>query len=101
MNTDPVEPVLSEIARAIEICGGPARFARGLSVSTQTVCFWRDGKRRLRAEQGAPIEALTKGLVTRKDIWPVSWPRTWPELAVNDAAATPAETVEEATQHVA
>lgn len=86
MNTDPVEPVLSEIARAIEIGGGPARFARDLMVSTQTVCFWRDGKRRLRAEQGAPIEVLTGGKVTRKHIWPLSWRRIWPELAANDPA---------------
>lgn len=86
MKTELVEPVLSEIVRAVELCGGPARFARDLGVSTQTVCFWRDGKRRLRAEQGAAIEALTGGKVTRKDIWPATWSRTWPELASADAA---------------
>ena len=83
MNTVSVEPVLSEIARAVDLCGGPARLARELGVSTQTVCFWREGKRRLRAEQGAAIEALTGGVVTRKHIWPESWFRTWPELATD------------------
>lgn len=85
MNTDQVEPVLSEVVRAIELGGGPAKVARALRVSTQTVCFYRDGKRRFNSDHGATLEALTDRQVTRKHIWPVSWPRIWPELASVDA----------------
>jgi DNA-binding transcriptional regulator YdaS (Cro superfamily) len=93
MSTDQVEPVLSEVARAIELAGGPAKVARGLRLSTQTVCFYRDGKRRISAEHGAPLEDMTNGQVTRKHIWPNSWPRIWPELAgaaTNTSTSTPA-----------
>jgi DNA-binding transcriptional regulator YdaS (Cro superfamily) len=77
------EPVKANVARAIELAGGPAKVARCLTppVSTQTVCFWRDGRRQLKADYGAELEQLTNGQITRKDIWPVSWQRIWPELA--------------------
>lgn len=88
MSTDQVEPVLSEVARAIQLAGGPAKVARGLQVSTQTVCFYRDGKRRISAEHGADLEAMTQGQVTRKHIWPTRWPRIWPELAGTNATNT-------------
>lgn len=81
MNTPMPEPVVTEVARAIELSGGPAAVARKLQVSTQTVCFYRDGDRRLNTDHGATLEALSGGQVTRKDMWPVSWSRIWPELA--------------------
>ena len=86
MNTDPVEPDLPQIARAIELSGGAAPFARALGVSIQTARFWREGKRGLRSEYGARIETLTGGKVRRQDIWPVSWQVIWPELAAYEAA---------------
>lgn len=93
MNTDQVEPVLAEVARAIELGGGPAKVARTLRVSTQTVCFYRDGKRRINTEHGATLEALTSGQVTRQQIWPSSWARIWPELAHPAPTNTPAAQV--------
>lgn len=86
MSTDQVEPVVAQVARAIELAKGPAHVARLLGVSTQTVCFYRDGKRQFRAEHAAPLEAATGGQVTRKDIWPHSWKRIWPELAAAQEA---------------
>ena len=80
MNTSLTEPVVAEVARAIELSGGPAVVARALNVSTQTVCFYRDGERRLKSDYGAVLEALCNGQVTRRDIWPVSWSRIWPEI---------------------
>lgn len=74
------EPIQTEVARAIAAGGGPAKVARKLGVSTQTVCFYRDGKRKLRAEHGAAIELLAGGAVTRQQLWPTSWPQIWPEL---------------------
>ncbi|MBS3998227.1 MAG: helix-turn-helix domain-containing protein [Hydrogenophaga sp.] len=79
-----VEPVVAQVARAIELAGGPAKVGRGLRVSTQTVCFWRDGNRQIKAEFGAQLEQMTDLRVTRKDIWPVSWQQIWPELARAD-----------------
>lgn len=81
MNTPITEPVIKEVARAIELSGGPAVVARALNVSTQTVCFYRDGQRRIKSDYGAVLELLSNSQVTRRDIWPVSWPRIWPELA--------------------
>ena len=83
------EPVVSEVARAIELAGGPAKVGRSLRVSTQTVCFWRDGARQIKSEFGAPLEILTESRVTRKDMWPESWQRIWPEMA--DPAPTTAQ----------
>lgn len=82
-----VEPVVAEIARAIDLCGGPGHAALKLGVSTQLVYFWKAGKRRMGTEHGAPLEMATGGRVTRQQIWPLSWPRTWPELAAYEAAA--------------
>ena len=65
--------------------------ARALRVSTQTVCFYRDGERRINAEHGARLEALSNGQVTRKHIWPQSWQRIWPELACATDTSTQAE----------
>lgn len=91
MSTDQIEPVVTEVARAIELSGGPAKVARALGVSTQTVCFYRDGDRRINAEHGARLEALSLGQVTRKQIWPNSWSRIWPELGTATDTSTQAE----------
>ena len=85
MNTPMPEPVIAEVARAIELSGGPAVVARALNVTTQTVCFYRDGDRRFKTDHGATLESMTGGIVTRKQMWPESWSRIWPELAASDA----------------
>ena len=96
MKTDVVEPVVAELVRAIELAGGPAAVARALVVSTQTVCFWRDGQRRMGSEHGAALEAASDFKVTRQQMWPMSWQRIWPELASYEAAApVPASKTEE------
>jgi DNA-binding transcriptional regulator YdaS (Cro superfamily) len=70
---------MEPIKRAVEIAGGPAKLAAILGVTTQAVCFWRDGKRRLPAEQCAAIEQATG--VLRRDLRPNDWREIWPELA--------------------
>ena len=100
MKTDVVEPVLSELARAIDLCGGPAAVARLLSVSVQLVYFWRAGKRQIGMEHGAALERATGGRVKRQDIWPLSWRRCWPELAAYEAAApAPAFVADQEPRH--
>lgn len=69
-----------EIARAIEIVGGAAPLAKLLSVTTQAVCFWRDGKRRFPEALGARLEEVTGGAVSRRRLWPTRWHLIWPEL---------------------
>lgn len=81
-----------QFRRAIEIVGGPAKMAAVLDVSTQAVCFWRDGKRRLPPELCASIERATSGLVSRRDLRPDDFLKIWPELA--PAAAAPLSSVE-------
>ncbi|WP_076503555.1 YdaS family helix-turn-helix protein [Pseudacidovorax sp. RU35E] len=71
---------MDAIARAIEAGGGPAEVARRLGVTTQAVCFWRDGSRKLPVRYGAAIESACHGLVTRRDLWPDDWKAIWPEL---------------------
>ncbi|MCW5319656.1 hypothetical protein D5039_00200 [Verminephrobacter aporrectodeae subsp. tuberculatae] len=72
---------LDQVSKAIEIAGGAAALARSLRVTTQAVCFWRDGKRRIPESLGARIEFATRGQVTRQSLWPDSWMEIWPELA--------------------
>lgn len=71
----------SAIARAVEAAGGPAVVARQLGVTTQAVCFWRNGERAVPEKHGAGIERACGGAVTRKEMWPETWRRIWPELA--------------------
>jgi DNA-binding transcriptional regulator YdaS (Cro superfamily) len=91
MKTDVVEPVVAELVRAIDLADGPAAVARALNVTTQTVCFWRDGRRRMGSEHGAALEQAAGFKVTRQQMWPVSWQRIWPELAT-DAVNEPRST---------
>ena len=72
---------MSPIHNAIEAVGGVANLARMLGVTTQAVCFWRDGKRKLPYQHCAVIEQETGGLVSRRDLCPDDWQKVWPELA--------------------
>lgn len=87
MNTPLRAQTLDQVAQAIEIAGGAAALARSLNVTTQAVCFWRDGKRRLPESLGARIETLTGGRVTRQSLWPDTWRDVWPELVALQAQA--------------
>jgi DNA-binding transcriptional regulator YdaS (Cro superfamily) len=50
---------MNPIERAIESAGGATKLALSLGVTTQAVCFWRDGKRSFPAERCPDVEALT------------------------------------------
>lgn len=77
---------MNAFAKAVKIVGGPTKMARAIGgVSTQAVCFWRDGKREFPVEYCAVVEELTEGKVTRRDLRPDDWRQIWPEL-VKDAA---------------
>lgn len=65
---------MNSIRKAIDLCGGPAKVAALLEVTTQAVCFWRDGKRGLPAEHCPTIERATGGQVSCEDLRPdVDW----------------------------
>lgn len=74
------DEILAQIGRAITICGGPSKFARGLNVSVQAVCFWRDGRRKFPTDLGAEMERMTGQVVTRRHVWPKTWHLIWPEM---------------------
>lgn len=87
----------AQIAAAIGVAGSAASLARQLGVSTQAICFYRDGKRRLPEALGARIEALGArvdtlpgGLVTRKTLFPDTWRVIWPELEDSEENQAPA-----------
>nr|WP_288090810.1 helix-turn-helix domain-containing protein [Thauera sp.] len=60
--------------KALEVVGGAAKLASMLGVTTQAVCFWRDGARRIPAEHCPSIERATAGAVRCEDLRPdVDW----------------------------
>jgi DNA-binding transcriptional regulator YdaS (Cro superfamily) len=65
---------MKAIEQAISIVGSATRLARILGVSTQAVCFWRDGARGIPAERCPSIERATEGAVRCEDLRPdVDW----------------------------
>jgi len=65
---------MNAFSKAIEIIGGPSRTALLLEVTPQAVCFWRDGKRKLPAENCPRIERATNGAVRCEELRPdVEW----------------------------
>jgi len=87
------------IDRAARQLGGRSQMAVALGVKPSAIGNWKD--RGVPLEHCAAIELACGGLVTRRDLRPDDWRRIWPELAVNDAATTPTETLEEVAQHAA
>lgn len=71
---------MNAIKKAIKAVGSASELARQLGVTPQAVCFWRDGLRKIPAEKCSAIEAVTGGLVTRRDLRPDDWHLIWPEL---------------------
>lgn len=97
MNNGHQSQIGAQMAAAISAAGSAASLARQLGVSTQAICFYRDGKRRLPEALGARIEALGAcieelpgGRVTRKTLFPDTWRLVWPELAESDEKQPPA-----------
>ena len=95
--------VREQMVLAIQVAGGASELARRLRVTTQAVCFWRDGKRKLPEALGARIEVATDGKVTRQRLWPNDWRDIWPELVNSEQNQPPALThqAQEATENVA
>lgn len=89
MNNSHELQIGAQMATAIGVAGSAASLARQLGVSTQAVCFYRDGKRRFPEALGARIEALTDGKVTRKALFPDTWRVVWPELVDSDEKRPP------------
>lgn len=50
---------MKPIEYAIKKLGSVAALARGLQVTSQAVCFWRDEKRKIPADKCPEIEKLT------------------------------------------
>lgn len=74
---------MTPIQTAIEHFGSARALAKALGVTTQAVCFWRDGLRSVDADTIAAIERLTNGKVRRQDFRPDTYHLTWPELVPN------------------
>lgn len=65
---------MSPIQKAVDHLGNATRLARALGITTQAVCFWRSGARKVPAEHCPAIEAATGGLVKCEDLRPdVQW----------------------------
>lgn len=80
---------MQAITRAIELVGGPSKLAAALGVTTQAVCFWRDGKRSVPVDRMGDIELITQRAVRRWDLRPDDWHRIWPELVAAEGAPAP------------
>ena len=89
MSKDHKPSVGELVAVAIESVGGAASLARRLGVTTQAVCFWRDGKRRFPEALGARMESVTGNRVTRQALFPKDWADIWPELADSEEKQPP------------
>ncbi len=78
---------MTPIFKAVELLGGPTKVAALLGVTTQAVCFWRDGERKFPIEHCATVEQATSGVVTRRDLRPDDWAAIWPELVAEKKEA--------------
>ena len=61
--------------------GRGVRLAKHLNVPPSFVTKMATGERPIPFEHGAPIEAFTEQVVTRRELFPNDWLRVWPELA--------------------
>lgn len=77
---------MEAIRKAISIAGGASHLAACLGVSTQAVCFWRDGARSIPPERCIAIEKVTGGEVRCEHLRPdVDWAYLRGTAAVNGA----------------
>jgi len=63
--------------------GRQAALAKAIGAHAPDISRWADGTRPIPVAHGAAIEAATRGLVTRREMFPDDWQRIWPELAVH------------------
>lgn len=59
---------METIGKAIQLAGGVTKLAAQLGVSTQAVCFWRDGKRTIPPKCCIAIEKASAGQVRCEDL---------------------------------
>jgi len=66
----------------IDLLGGSTKVAKLTGVTPNAVSMWR--KNNIPHEKfvilAATLERESKGLITRKDIFPQSWHLIWPEI---------------------
>lgn len=69
-------------AQMIELLGGAKKVAKLCSISIQAVCQWKE--KDIPADKlmllAAQLEKESHGLISRKDLFPVSYQWIWPEL---------------------
>ena len=69
-------------SQIIELLGGPTKIAKICKISVPAVSMWKNTG--IPADKlvylGALLEQESKGLVTRKDLFPDSYQLIWPEL---------------------
>ncbi|WP_434663523.1 Cro/CI family transcriptional regulator [Paraburkholderia sp. A3BS-1L] len=68
------------IETAAAIVGSYRALAEILGVTKGAVHQWMQAGRRVPIEHCAPIEAATRGVVTRQMLRPEDWKSIWPEL---------------------
>jgi len=61
--------------------GRQASLAKAIGAHAPDISRWADGSRPVPIPFAPKIEAATKGLVSRKDLFPKDWQDIWPELA--------------------
>jgi len=66
--------------------GNATCLATALGICTSYLSQLASGYRPISAARATQIEALTGGLVTRRDLRPNDWAQIWPELAEREAA---------------
>ncbi len=91
---------MDAISRAIDLSGGPPVVAKTLTVSQQSVYFYRKGLRKFPVEFCAPLEGMCGGVVRRWEMRPHDWHQIWPEL-INTPGAPPVPTLENAAREAA
>lgn len=70
---------ISHIDRAIAVVGTLKELSDSLGEESQTVNNWRL-RGNVPTEKCAKLEAITGGVVSRRDLRPKSWWIIWPEL---------------------
>ena len=68
------------VQAVVDLVGSQAALARALQVSAPTVNQWIKRRRPVPKALSPRIEALSCGVVSRRDLRPNDWQDIWPEL---------------------
>jgi DNA-binding transcriptional regulator YdaS (Cro superfamily) len=73
-------------SQIIDLLGGPTAIAKRLNISPPAVCVWR--KNGIPADKmvylAAMIEEQSKGLISRKTMFPAMYAWIWPEISLKN-----------------